>query len=441
MEQVRDDDIAFAVSVASRYALLLYQQGRFDAVPILEAFRDRADLDVPERTIVLGMLAMTYAAQGRNDEAQTAIAEAIELSEFADDGLRMRTYGRASAVAFYAGDDSSAESYTREASRLAIDLGEFGMAARSFSTLTAVNWFAGRIPVGAWYAAQVAANAEKAGDLLIRVNGLRTLMALEAERGNEERVTEIDRELSGLSYRGPMALWGYVAGKAMLLTWAGQLRDAQLLLTSVSDKDLLPYQSRMRFAYLAAIFGKLGARAEAVAALAKYEAATVADDDPRSIFGRIRGTAERFAIIANLTLDRNALAQRAFRALKPITDDFKPFDTALAALINRVPEDFQAALREMRLAGIGGFARTLEALVGEIRPARQDDVASETVVLTPVELEVLRAMANGLSNQAIADTQRRAMNTVRTHVSSILRKLGCANRGEAVATARRQELV
>ncbi len=59
--------------------------------------------------------------------------------------------------------------------------------------------------------------------------------------------------------------------------------------------------------------------------------------------------------------------------------------------------------------------------------------------LTAVELQVLRAMAQGLSNQAIADDQQRTINTVRTHVSSILKKLGAASRGEAVAMARRRE--
>ncbi|HTD32668.1 MAG TPA: LuxR C-terminal-related transcriptional regulator, partial [Candidatus Elarobacter sp.] len=441
MEQVRDADIAFGVAVASRYALLLYQQGRFDAVPILEAFRDRPDLKSAERTVVLGMLAMTYAAQGRHQEAQTAIAEAIELSEFADDATRVRTYTRAAAVAFYASDDAGAESYTREASRLAIELGEFGIASRAFATLTAVNHFAGRIPVAAWYAAQVSANAEKAGDTIARVNGLRNLLAVEAERGNEERIVEIDRELSSLSYRGPMALFAYATGKAMLLTWQRQLHEAQLTLTSLSEKDLLPYQSRLRHGYLAAVFAKLGARNEAIGTLNKYEAAVEADDDPRPVFDRLRATGERYALVANIVLERNAVAQRAFRSLRAVTPDFKPFDAALAALINRIPEDFQAALRDMRLAGIAGHARTLEELAGEVRPSRDEDVVGENTVLTPVELEVLRAMANGLSNQAIADTQHRAMNTVRTHVSSILRKLGCANRGEAVATARRRELV
>jgi DNA-binding NarL/FixJ family response regulator len=91
----------------------------------------------------------------------------------------------------------------------------------------------------------------------------------------------------------------------------------------------------------------------------------------------------------------------------------------------------------MRLAGIAGIARFVEAIAGGVSASETD----EAEVLTPVELQVLRAMAQGLSNQAIADDQRRTINTVRSHVSSILRKLGCGSRGEAVATARRQALV
>jgi LuxR family maltose regulon positive regulatory protein len=431
------DDIPFRVAVASRYALLLFQQGRFDAVPTLEALRDRDDLDAAERAVVLGMLAMTYAFGGRREDAQVAIAEAIELSEFGDDGLRARTYGRAATTAFYASDDATVEAYAREATRLATESGEFALAARFFSTLTATHAFAGRIPVAAWYAAQVAANAEKAGDPQTRVNGLRTLLQLEAERGNEDRISEIDRELSSLSYRGPMALMGYVVGKALQFSWSGQLRDAQATLSSISDKDVVPFQNPMRYGMLAAVFAKLGARTEAIDALSKYEAAAEADTDPSPVFNRGRGLAERYAILANIVLQRYALAQKHLRTIRPATADLKPFDAALAALVNRVPEQFEASLREMRLAGIAGIARFVEAIAGGVSASETD----EAEVLTPVELQVLRAMAQGLSNQAIADDQRRTINTVRSHVSSILRKLGCGSRGEAVATARRQALV
>jgi len=433
------DDIAFRVAVASRYALLLYQQGRTEAIPILEALRDREDLDAPQRAAVLGMLAMTYALAGRHDDAQTAITEAIELAEFGDDSLRARTFGRAATVAFFGANEQTVESYTREATRLAIEVGEFIVAARFFTTLMAMHAFAGRIPVAAWYATQVAANAEKAGDPQLQVNGLRALIQLEAERGNTDRVAEIDRELASLSYRGHIALIGYLVGKTLQLGWSHQFSDAQMLLSSPADRDLTPPQNRLRYALLAATLSKVGSRPETLEALRRYEAAVAADTDTRTIFDRTRGVADRYAIVANVLSGRIAVAQKSLRALKPGAPDLKPFDAFLNALLNRVPEQLDAGLRDMRLAGITGIARFLEALTeGTVQPA---DSIERAEVLTPVELEVLRAMAQGLGNQAIADAQGRTVNTVRTHVSSILRKLECGNRGEAVVAARRQSLV
>lgn len=433
------EDIPFRVAVATRYALLLYQQGRADAVPVLEELRDRPDLDTPERATVLGMLALVYASLGRHDDAQTTIAEAIDLAEFTDDGIRARTFSRSATVAFYASDDAKVEYFTREATRLAIEAGEFGLAARSFSTLTALHAFGGRLPVAAWYAAQVAGNAEKAGDLKSRVNGLRTLMQLEAERGNAERVAEVDRELAKLTYRGHIGLISYVFAKGLQHVWSAQLREAQVVLSSVADRDFAPFQNRLRYALLAVVLAKLGSRPEALAALTRYDASVAADTDPRPLFARLRGFAERYAILANIVLARNALAQKAVRSARASGADLQAFDAALAALVNRLPEKLESALREMRLAGIGGIARLVEVLADGLL-TRVDD-AKEPELLTPVELQVLRSMTQGLGNQAIADDQKRTVNTVRTHVSSILRKLGCTSRGEAVAAARREGLV
>ena len=433
------DDVTFRVAVATRYALLLHQQGRSDALPVLEELRERSDLDTPERASVLGMLGLIYAFGSRHDDAQRMLAEAIDLAEFTDDGLRARTFARSATAAFYASEDAKVEYFTREATRLAIDTGDFGLAARSFSTLTALHAFAGRIPVAAWYAAQVAANAEKAGDPMMHVYGLRTMMQLEAERGNLERVAEIERELAKLTYRGHIALISYVFAKTLHHVWNGEFREAQLVLSSVADRDLAPFQNRLRYSLLAVVLAKLECRADAIEALTRYDAAVAADTDARPLFARLRGFAERYAILANVVLERNVLAQRALRSVRTTAADLKPFDALLAALVNRVPEQFDAALREMRLAGVGGVARFVEAAANDrFTPANE---LGEPELLTPVELQILRSMSQGLGNQAIADDQQRTVNTVRTHVSSILRKLSCANRGEAVATARRQGLV
>jgi two-component system nitrate/nitrite response regulator NarL len=61
--------------------------------------------------------------------------------------------------------------------------------------------------------------------------------------------------------------------------------------------------------------------------------------------------------------------------------------------------------------------------------------------LTPAEVEVLAKAATGKSNKAIARDLDRAPGTVRAHMSSILRKLGAKNRGEAIVIAMRIDKV
>jgi LuxR family maltose regulon positive regulatory protein len=56
--------------------------------------------------------------------------------------------------------------------------------------------------------------------------------------------------------------------------------------------------------------------------------------------------------------------------------------------------------------------------------------------LTPKELEVLGHLEALLTTDEIADKMFVSVNTVRTHVRSILRKLGVTRRNAAVRTAR-----
>jgi DNA-binding CsgD family transcriptional regulator len=71
------------------------------------------------------------------------------------------------------------------------------------------------------------------------------------------------------------------------------------------------------------------------------------------------------------------------------------------------------------------------------RPATRRNPAG----LTARELEVMRLLAEGHTNSAIAERLYVSPRTVDHHVSSLLRKLGTRTRGEAVAAARRVGLV
>lgn len=77
------------------------------------------------------------------------------------------------------------------------------------------------------------------------------------------------------------------------------------------------------------------------------------------------------------------------------------------------------------------LARTavLDRLAGA---SRGPQVAGPVEGLTPRELDVLQGMAAGHTNAAIAAKLVVTEGTVKTHVQHILRKLGAANRAEAV---------
>jgi ATP/maltotriose-dependent transcriptional regulator MalT len=74
----------------------------------------------------------------------------------------------------------------------------------------------------------------------------------------------------------------------------------------------------------------------------------------------------------------------------------------------------------------------------EVRTETQQTSSSQPLLdpLSMREMEVLQLMAQGAPNSEIADHLVIALNTVKRHVSSILSKLGTANRTQAVAQAR-----
>jgi class 3 adenylate cyclase/DNA-binding CsgD family transcriptional regulator len=76
----------------------------------------------------------------------------------------------------------------------------------------------------------------------------------------------------------------------------------------------------------------------------------------------------------------------------------------------------------------------------EQQPAPEPTTPAALACLSQRELEVLRLLATGKSNQEIADALFISLNTVATHVRNILTKTGCINRTEAAAYALRHSL-
>jgi DNA-binding NarL/FixJ family response regulator len=79
----------------------------------------------------------------------------------------------------------------------------------------------------------------------------------------------------------------------------------------------------------------------------------------------------------------------------------------------------------------------LQQLLPELPPAFE----TLTEPLSDRELEVLALLVEGLSNKLIAHRLFISEHTVKTHMTSILAKLGVSSRTEAVSQAIRRGLV
>jgi DNA-binding NarL/FixJ family response regulator len=88
-----------------------------------------------------------------------------------------------------------------------------------------------------------------------------------------------------------------------------------------------------------------------------------------------------------------------------------------------------------------GITRRLIREFTRLRPARAADPAPGLAALTPRETEVLKLVAEGLSNPEIAGRLVVTEETVKTHVSRMLSKLGLRDRTQAVVTAYESGLV
>jgi NarL family two-component system response regulator LiaR len=105
-------------------------------------------------------------------------------------------------------------------------------------------------------------------------------------------------------------------------------------------------------------------------------------------------------------------------------------------LKDSAPQEVLRAIREVARGEASLHPTIARKLIRELnQPARLPPTEEP---LTDREIEVLRLVGHGLSNQEIADRFVISERTVRTHVSSILAKLHLASRTQAALYALRQ---
>ena len=102
----------------------------------------------------------------------------------------------------------------------------------------------------------------------------------------------------------------------------------------------------------------------------------------------------------------------------------------------------RSGLGELAIFLIAGFFLALGVAVGihlfapRAPSTEGNPEALAALGISAREMAVLRALAEGLSNQQIADRLAISPNTVKTHVTRLYEKLGASRRTDAIARAR-----
>jgi non-specific serine/threonine protein kinase len=155
-----------------------------------------------------------------------------------------------------------------------------------------------------------------------------------------------------------------------------------------------------------------------------------------------QGDAEQLAVLLGA-------AEAMGDAIEPVPTGWRKTWTpkAAGALQARLgKERFEAALREGRSLSFAQISDLVSLVLHEVETGSVGAEGSsgkrrQHPLLSTREAEVLRLVAEGLTNKEIAHQLIVAENTVKTHVTSLFNKLGVDSRAQAVAVAANEGLL
>ena len=272
-----------------------------------------------------------------------------------------------------------------------------------------------------------------AGDALVRLGELRWRQGRTDEA--EELFARCEGHVLTPLYRGMAALD------------AGDAQEA----AELADRFLRRYPLRGRTERFPGL--ELTARAESrIGSLDKAEDALAELREIAPRLGTRPARAGHLGAEGAVAAARDAYddARRFFEdALDALAPTEAPFETArlrmeLAATLRalgRLPaaeREIKTALATYRELGAAAEIPRAETMLARLQPRRElpaEDLAGPLRELSRRELEVLELIAEGLTNQVIADRLVISEHTVHRHVSNILGKLDAPTRSAATALA------
>ncbi len=272
--------------------------------------------------------------------------------------------------------------------------------------------------------------AEPIGDAEYRLSVSLILARLRSARGDLRGALQVVDQVDQLlrASESPASLWAHVAATGVVVALAGAaLHEAEHWAARMSrEAGGHPFYRHLNLAWPRLLLARGERRAASEALHLAYDTASQAGWEWGIIATRVWQAAAAETQQAGLTFLKDALHRGASERFIRTFADTGPTLVPL--------------LREAARQGVAPAE-----YVGHILQAIAEQAGSRSPNPTPSlstrELQVLRLMAAGLSNRAIAENLVLSEGTVKKHIHNISGKLAAANRTEAVAHARKLGLL
>lgn len=374
---------------------------------------DPAERRAAQRTLTYALTYLVVTANLQSDTAAAAplIAELEQLSGQIDDpaaqGLMLFNYGRGELL--QRGNYQAAGPYLAQSLALFRRTGDTWSIIQSLLDLGLVALYQDDAPTAQQYYAEAAALARELRDRALLAQALNNLGEAARYQGDDEAAT--------VFYHESLALQQQLGNRPEIPRLLHNLGFLALHRGDLAE-------AAHSFGESLARFDELGMQRGVAENLAGFAALHALRGRP-SIAARLWGAAEALQASGGTpTWPADRREQQHYQALAGVDRARGPFAAA-----------WQSGSQLSAAAAIA--------------IARSDDTASDDGsaqathpdALTTRELEVLRLIAAGLSNQAIADQLHLSTYTVQNHLRNIYGKLGVTSRSAAARYAWEQGLI
>jgi ATP/maltotriose-dependent transcriptional regulator MalT len=422
--------------IAERWAVSLLNRFLIDrAHQVVHSVDLSRCTDVNISARLLGLMAAIEVRVGRVAEAERRLGEGLQRLPMISDGQTLALFLHYAAyVSLWLGRSIDARDYCLKALALSRELGLYDLGGRASSVLHEVSASRDDARGLSYSLKEMTRFGRLSGDPGLRQFALFSQYDAAVERGDVETAKALQAEV-----RAEMPVdeerWAQtvVAAEAMRLAIDGRFKEAYRLEAKYRLERCPPAARALRAAeialYAACDDESPLAQVEADTAISLLRKASALDDVLSARLlkamaltglallkqGRIDESKETLRA-TNISLNGGGSAGLLLGAVK----------CALALAAGAPVElKFEKTMESLASSRLGGYAALLEAVGVNPRFG--------AIALTTTEVKIMNLLRVGFSSKEIASRLGRSRFTVDTHVKTILRKLACNSRWEAVA--------